>query len=132
MKVILKRLSDNKYFAGSRRWTISSGQAFDFEVITRAVQFLKEKELANAQIILSFPNSIYDQRLELKLSPTENILEIKQPPGQPRVKSKLPKPYKDVLIITKNSRYLGYLDDRGVWHAVRGNLSEDVIGWEPI
>jgi hypothetical protein len=130
MKVILKRLSDDKYFAGGRQWVSASRDALDFEVITRAVDFLKAKSLDQTQIILSFPNSVYDQKLELKLSPAENILEIK-PEHRPS-RAKLPKPYQDVLLITKKSRHLGYLDDRGQWHVVRGKLSGAVIGWEPI
>jgi hypothetical protein len=60
MRVILQRLSDNLFFAGSDVWVPSAGQALDFEESVRATQFIINNKLENVSILLTFDDSRYN------------------------------------------------------------------------
>ena len=65
MKVLLQDLKSRLYLQGVAGWTADPNQALDFENTSRAIEFWKDNDLLNVQIILKYNGSQYDVVLDV-------------------------------------------------------------------
>ena len=65
MKVLLQDLESRLYFKGMGGWTNEASEALDFENTSRAIEFWKDNDLLNVQIMLKYVDARYDVVLDV-------------------------------------------------------------------
>lgn len=60
----------------------------------------------------------------------ENITAIETHPLGTRSERSLPEAGRNVIVISKGLRCLGFCDEEGDWHGITNRVLPDVIGWE--
>ena len=65
MKVLLQDLETRLYFKGMGGWTNETSDALDFENTSRAIEFWRDNDLLNVQIILKYGEAKYDVVLDV-------------------------------------------------------------------
>ena len=65
MKVLLQDLDTRLYFRGLSGWTSDANEALDFGNTSRAIEFWRDNDLLNVQIILKYKDARYDVVLDV-------------------------------------------------------------------
>lgn len=65
MKVLLQDLKTRLYLQGVAGWTADPNEALDFGNTSRAIEFWKDNDLLNVQIVLRYTGSEYDVVLDV-------------------------------------------------------------------
>lgn len=73
MKTLLRRKSNGMYFQGPDRWTYDPGQAHNFKLIDRALQFIEQWQMKDVELAFAFEKAnqvtgVPFDRLSLKYS----------------------------------------------------------------
>ena len=63
MKVVIQNPFTLSYLQSLGKWTYHCEEAFPFESSARAIQFCREHELSDMQVVLKFPNGRFDVEL---------------------------------------------------------------------
>lgn len=65
MKVLLQDLKSRLYLQGVAGWTADLNEALDFGNTSRAIEFWKDNDLLNVQIVLRYSGTAYDVVLDV-------------------------------------------------------------------
>ena len=57
MKILVRCVETNLFYAGDGRWVQNSGHAFDFRCVEDAVQACREQRMVGMEVVLSYPGS---------------------------------------------------------------------------
>ena len=68
MKTLLRKVSTGLYFQGPDKWTSNPGQAHNFKMIDRALQFIKKWNLQDVEVAFAF-----EDRGSVKRVPIEKL-----------------------------------------------------------
>jgi hypothetical protein len=60
MRVLLRDRKTNLFWGEEGRWTANAATARDFGSSTRAIQFALAERMNEVEVVLSFPNPLYD------------------------------------------------------------------------
>jgi hypothetical protein len=66
MKVLLRKRKTSLYYVGANQWATDPKQARDFEEVERAIQLHRAEQLPDAEVVLSFDDSLCDAVLPLR------------------------------------------------------------------
>jgi len=78
MKVLLQDLKSRLYLQGVAGWTENFEEALDFENTSRAIEFWRDNDLLNVQIVLRYNGSPYDVVLDVLPTRSDVIADVNQ------------------------------------------------------
>jgi len=78
MKVLLQDLKSRLYLQGVGGWTANTNEALDFQNTSRAIEFWRDNDLLNVQIVLNYTENRHDMVLDV-LPRRDGVLSPKQP-----------------------------------------------------
>jgi hypothetical protein len=78
MKVLLQDMETHLYLQGVGGWTADTNEALDFPNTSRAIEFWRDNDLLNVQIVLKYATNKHDVVLDV-LPRRDGVASPRQP-----------------------------------------------------